>query len=329
VIPLYNAERYVKGCLDSVASQTCDRFECLCIDDGSTDRTAAIIGDYAARDDRFSLYQQANAGCSAARNRGIRLSAAPYLAFLDADDVLHPQAFEILLHLIESREADVSSFQYGRVPNTFELAEPARYVVGEVPVTVDTAPFRSFLSKRDKRESAAVWTRLYRRRSIEGIAFPEGVHFAEDLVFVTKVMHRIRSLAATPLTLLFYRDHPASATNRPLSERPLRSYAQAARELHAYFGGQPLTRQEAGRVLVFLSTLVYKTSVVPFLRDERLREDAALLELARAQWLELLASGAVGLSGLSLRKRLAGWCFAKNRLALGRRLDALVAKRGR
>jgi glycosyltransferase involved in cell wall biosynthesis len=328
VIPMYNAERHVLACLDSVARQTYPGFECLCVDDGSTDGTAGIVGDYAARDARFKLHRQVNAGCSAARNAGLRLASAPYLAFLDADDLLHPQAFEILLRLLEAQAADAASFRYRSVPETFVLSDTERVAVEAVSATVDAAPFLSYFSKKHKRESAAAWTRIYRRRAIEGITFPEGVHFAEDLVFVAKVMHRIRTIAVTPLTLLFYRDHPASATKLPLTERQLSSYAQAAQALHAYFAKQSLTPREAAMVSAFLSTLVYKTCVVPFLRDERLCGDAVFLRRAREQWLALLASGAVGLPSLSARKRLAGWCFAKNRLALGRRLDSLVARRG-
>jgi len=329
VIPMYNAERHVMACLDSVARQTCSEFECLCIDDGSSDRTGEIVGRYAARDPRFRLHRQANAGCSAARNAGLRLAAAPYLAFLDADDVLHPQAFEILLHLIESRQADVSSFQYRHVSDTFALTEPERYAIGEVPVTVDTAPFLSFFSKKHKRESAAVWTRLYRRRATEGIDFPEGVHFAEDLVFVAKVMHRIKRIAVTPVTLLFYRDNPSSATNSGVSERQLLSFVQAARTLHDFFMCQKLSRQESRLISVFLSTLVYKTCVAAFFRDGRLLEQAALLKRAHDQVSELIASGVIDVSCLSLRKRLICRCFLRGWLALALRLDALVVRKRR
>ncbi len=329
VIPMYNAARHLRACLESVERQTFRDFECLCIDDGSTDSTGAIVREYSARDPRFKLHAQPNAGCSAARNRGVRLASAPYLFFLDADDVLHPQAFEILHHLSERHGADVSSFQYSRVPDTFILRDPVRYDLGELPVTVDASPFRSFFSGKGKRESAAVWPRLYRKSVVGDILFPEGVHFAEDLVFVSKVMHRIRSLAATPVTLLFYRDNPASATNSSVSERQIRSFAQAARMLHDYFTCQALSRQEARRVSVFISTMAYKTCVVPFVRGGCVQGQDALLKLAHEHWSDLAESGAADPSSLTLRKRLIARCFSNNWLALARRLDALVTRKGR
>ena len=102
IIALYNAEKYLRPCLDSVKGQTFADFECLCINDGSKDSTETIVKEYAAADPRFKLINQANAGCSAARNTGLNNASAPYVALLDQDDMLHPQAFETLIYLIEN-----------------------------------------------------------------------------------------------------------------------------------------------------------------------------------------------------------------------------------
>ena len=329
VIPMFNSERHLKACLDSVVRQTFRGFECLCVDDGSTDNTASIVRELAAQDSRFKLLSQPNAGCSAARNRGMRQASAPYLFFLDADDVLHPQAFEILLRLIERHEADAASFQYIRVPDTFTLDSPERYAPDALQVTVETSPFRSFFSGKGRRESASACPRLYRASVLSGIAFPEGVHFAEDLVFVAKLMHRIRRLAATPATLLFYRDNPDSATNRSMTERQIRSYAQAARILHDHFRCEALSHQEARMVSTFISTLVYKTCAAPFLRDGEGLKQEALLNLSRGLVSDLMGCGAVDMRSLSLRKRLICLCFLRGWLSLARRLDSLVSRKGR
>ena len=99
IIPLYNAEKYLVPCLESVARQSFRDFEVLCINDGSQDGTEAIVKGFAEKDSRFRLINQENAGCSAARNHGIAVAEAPYIAFLDQDDMLHPQAFEALYYL--------------------------------------------------------------------------------------------------------------------------------------------------------------------------------------------------------------------------------------
>ena len=90
IIALYNAERYLRDCLDSVCGQTFEDFECLCVNDGSKDKTAEIVAEYTKRDKRFVLINQENQGCSMARNTGLENAKAPYVMLLDQDDLFHP-----------------------------------------------------------------------------------------------------------------------------------------------------------------------------------------------------------------------------------------------
>jgi CDP-glycerol glycerophosphotransferase len=88
VVPVYNVEAFLAPCLDSLAAQTFADFEVVMVDDGSTDRSAAIAGEYARRDARFRLLTQANGGLSRARNVGVGAARGQFLAFLDSDDLL-------------------------------------------------------------------------------------------------------------------------------------------------------------------------------------------------------------------------------------------------
>ena len=106
IIPLYNAVRHLRGCLNSVKAQTFTDFEVLLINDGSTDGTVDMAEACCRGDNRFRLITQANGGVSAARNRGMAEARAPFVAFLDQDDMLHPQALEILYRMICRDAAD-------------------------------------------------------------------------------------------------------------------------------------------------------------------------------------------------------------------------------
>ena len=97
IIPVYNVEKYLRQCLDSVAGQTYDNLEIICIDDGSTDSSGAILDEYAAKDRRFKIIHQKNRGISAVRNRGIDESFGEWISFIDGDDIVETHFYEKLL----------------------------------------------------------------------------------------------------------------------------------------------------------------------------------------------------------------------------------------
>ena len=96
IVPVYNSERYIKRCVDSILSQTFKDFELILLDDGSTDQSGRLCDDYAEQDSRIRVIHQKNQGQASTRNTGIRLASAEWIAFVDADDMIHPQYFEIL-----------------------------------------------------------------------------------------------------------------------------------------------------------------------------------------------------------------------------------------
>lgn len=97
IIPVYNVEKYLRQCLDSVAGQTYDNLEIICIDDGSTDSSGVILDEYGTKDQRFKIIHQKNRGISAVRNRGIDESFGEWISFIDGDDIVETHFYEKLL----------------------------------------------------------------------------------------------------------------------------------------------------------------------------------------------------------------------------------------
>lgn len=95
IIPVYNVEKYLRKCLDSVINQTYTNLEIICVDDGSPDNSGAILDEYSQKDSRIIVIHQENAGVSAARNRGLDIATGEYIAFVDSDDWLEPQCYEL------------------------------------------------------------------------------------------------------------------------------------------------------------------------------------------------------------------------------------------
>ena len=110
IIPVYNTEPWLKECLDSVLRQTMAGFEVICVDDGSTDRSGAILKDYAARDARFCVISQKNKGQSAARNAGINVARGTYIYFLDSDDYIEPDLLETACRELDKKKLDIVFF---------------------------------------------------------------------------------------------------------------------------------------------------------------------------------------------------------------------------
>lgn len=274
VAALYNAEKYLRDCLDSVAAQTFTDFECLCINDGSTDKTAEIVQEYVDKDPRFKLINQKNSGCSVARNTGIDNASAPYLALLDQDDVLHPQAFECLYYLIKKYKTDAATFKFKTVGDDFKMGKVEHYDFSEVEAKVSNTPFEDFYSRK-KGSQVEVWTRLYDMKAIKGIYFPPNVQPAEDTVFTLKVMHRIKSIVHVDTELLFYRDSSTSVMNEGKTEKYVRSHILAARVLYDYFiKEEKLQGKELKWMRYYISRIVFKACISQVLRrgkDNKLR----------------------------------------------------------
>ena len=96
IIPVYNMGPWLRDCLESVLAQTFTSFECILVDDGSTDDSPQICDYYAKKDDRFRVIHKANGGLSSARNAGLDDAAGEYIAFVDSDDVILPDYLTIL-----------------------------------------------------------------------------------------------------------------------------------------------------------------------------------------------------------------------------------------
>lgn len=202
IVPAYNAERWIEDCCRSVFRQTYEKWELIVIDDGSTDNTAAILAALAAKEPRLRCVTQKKGGVSRARNTGLSLAAGEYVTFLDADDLLLPDALETL----GKAEADIV------VGWKTEFDDSGRDLGCPYPrkreLWTDTEGLRQCLL--DHPATYAVWGKLYRREILEGLTFPEGVSVQEDSFFLFQLMLSRPHVAVTDRIVLRHRIHPES-----------------------------------------------------------------------------------------------------------------------
>jgi CDP-glycerol glycerophosphotransferase len=177
VVPMYNVERYLDACLGSIARQTFTDLDVLMVDDGSTDGTAEIARGYADADERFTLIRQPNGGLGNARNTGSDAATGEYLAFVDSDDVLAPDAYERLAGTLDRTGSD---FATGNVWRIVEGHAKQAYFVSHV---FTRTRLRTHVSRhRELLLDRTAWNKLWRRSfwDAHGYRFPEGV-YNEDI----------------------------------------------------------------------------------------------------------------------------------------------------
>ncbi len=179
IIPVYNVEKYLKQCLDSVLKQRKVNLEVICIDDGSTDNSWTILQKYASKDPRVKIFKQQNKGVSAARNFGVNKAQAKYIHFIDSDDFIDEKLYLDLLPIIRKHRLDILMF--GHWDYTEENCSES-FLKGV---------FNRFKGKKIKQEDLiiyfllACWNKIYRTDFIREhkLEFPEGVRVSEDAAF--------------------------------------------------------------------------------------------------------------------------------------------------
>lgn len=188
IVAVYNIEKYLSRCIDSILAQTYKELEILLVDDGSTDSSGKICDVYAEKDSRIHVIHRENGGLSAARNTGIDQATGEYIAFVDGDDWLEPIMYQTLIDAAINNEAQLTACRYRRVfPDCIRDGSTGK-------ITVFREPY-SMLVQQLKEDEAymiqhAAWNKLYHRSLLENLRFPEGKWF-EDIVFSAKVLSKI------------------------------------------------------------------------------------------------------------------------------------------
>lgn len=217
VMPLFNGERFLPAALDSVSAQTFGDFECICVDDGSTDATADVASAHAGRDARFRVVRQGNSGVATARNRGLDNARGEHVAFLDQDDLLHPEFLEVLLAAIRRHGADMAacrSRDFSSDEADAKRLAPAQRDDSPEEDYVSDSPLEDYLYRTSSMPLMhSVWARLYRRSAIARCRFPDGMYGADDYVFTMRTLSAASSFCAVPSTLHFHRSHQDNVTS--------------------------------------------------------------------------------------------------------------------
>lgn len=195
IVPVYNTEKYLKKCVDSLVSQTYHQLEIILVDDGSTDKSGSICDDYARQDGRIRVIHQENSGSAAARNAGMDCISGDYVGFVDTDDWVLPQMYEKMLCAAQEQNADIviSGIIFDNLLWQRRLCDDDRRNFDNKNLV------QAYLT--EPYVNNVVWNKLYRRDVLGDIRFPV-VRRSEDVAFTIQVL--LRSQKSVCLNECYY-----------------------------------------------------------------------------------------------------------------------------
>ena len=206
IVPVYNLEGYVTNCLNSLVNQTYRNLEILCIDDGSTDKSADVIKAFAEKDDRVIYLYKENGGVSSARNMGLDMFKGEYVMFVDGDDYLHPQAVEMLFFPFSQSHILISC---GNLVTAYDYSGICVFANG---FNSEVVPIDKLMLTENSFGLMSACGKLYSKGCLNEIRFNEDLIYSEDTAFLFEILMNCDSIAIIDFGVYYYFHRQGSAT---------------------------------------------------------------------------------------------------------------------
>lgn len=214
IVPVYNVEKYLSQCLDSIIHQTYKNLEIILVDDGSTDFSGLICDNYSQKDKRIKIIHKCQGGLSDARNAGLKIATGEYISFIDSDDFIDKNMYSILINNTQKYNSDIVWFNY------YNYYSKKHFINSSIIKNNDLYD----LSSSDKikfaknlfyqyKMDAHVWAKLYKRSIFNNIKFPYGKLF-EDIFVLLPILSNAKIISTIPDCLYFYRNRSESIVNQ-------------------------------------------------------------------------------------------------------------------
>jgi len=296
IVPIYKVEPYLRKCVDSILAQTYVNIEVILVDDGSPDGCPAICDEYAAKDRRVVALHQRNAGVSVARNAGLDAAKGEYIAFVDSDDWIEPDLYEVLYQVITASGADIAVSSYCGD--------------GDRSVKSGAGEYRAFSASEGMRkilngqwELLYVWGRLFSRKVIDTVRFGSSLRLTEDGLFAIQALVRCNTIACIDYQGYHYvvRDDSACHAFDDGFWNTLKAIDEIVSAIKAYDGD---FAAEADRCAIEYDVGMVKAAetkgrfthfaygkVIPHIRRYWNRDSRRLLAIRTRCWVRLLLLG--------------------------------------
>lgn len=207
IIPVYNSEKFLKRCVDSVLNQTYKNIEVILVNDGSTDNTDKICDAYT-KNQNVNVIHITHSGAGGARNIGLKLATGAYISFVDSDDWIHPDTAKIILKTFKENAVDVVEFNLETTYNFQKVCEPIDHFSTTLESKLEA------LKRIISNQRFSVVVRYYKKNLVKTLQFQENI-MSEDVYFTLKMLKKINHLAYISTPLYFYYVNHNSVSKKP------------------------------------------------------------------------------------------------------------------
>lgn len=213
VVPVYNVEKYLPECLDSILAQTLKNIEVIVIDDGSPDACGKIIDEYAEKDSRIVPIHQKNSGYSKSVNKGIRLAKGEYIGIIESDDWIEPNMYETLYKNAKKHHTDVTKGGFWKYNSTLPKRKQNEYYKNPSNIDLRLAPKTAFhITEWPQLMAfhASIWSSIYRAEFIKKIKLEDtaGASY-QDFPFMVEVLCKAQKITVVPDGFVHWRNEPS------------------------------------------------------------------------------------------------------------------------
>lgn len=224
IVPVYNVGSYLEPCIKSILNQTYKNIEALLIDDGSTDDSGKICDKYSELDGRVKTYHKTNGGVSSARNLGIEHASGKYIAFVDADDRLDADMYQILIDNLIGFNADVSACTFQEEKDTSRIILRNSQNKKAVPIRLQGTReiYESITREKDSLEGY-IWNKVYKSEIIKGHKFRTDIAIVDDAVFSWEALKNVKVASYIDLPMYHYLIIPSSITKNSNVEKYMKA----------------------------------------------------------------------------------------------------------
>ncbi|MBE6091229.1 MAG: glycosyltransferase [Clostridium beijerinckii] len=217
IVPVYNVEKYLPQCIDSILNQTEKNLEIILVDDGSLDNSGKICDEFSKKDDRIVVIHKKNNGLSSARNAGLEIAKGNYIGFVDSDDWLDKSMYEILLKLLKENNSDISCCDFFKTANS-DGSIP--HIDNEIINSYNNIESLNNFYNDLYTQTVVAWNKLYKRELFKDISYPVGkIHEDEGTTY--KLYYKANKITYTNMPLYYYRITPNSITTSKFNKKRL------------------------------------------------------------------------------------------------------------